>query len=327
LRRDDVVRFLIGENTDVKIDEITEKYENLRVVDLSNDSEYAELVDELSNLTLFEGFETKILFLKNFDSLKKEKRKELLGMLKALKDEDNLLLFVDSGKRSKEIEGFDSEEITLPKPWKKKEWMKLIEKIFAEKGRKVKKDVLELLYILVGPDLELLKSEIEKLLLFSEGEITVEDVKEVVHKHTFSKLDDLLFFVSEGEPKKVAEIGLEVVMNTPIQLLLYSLREHFITLFRILAKVERKQRYNWVDISRISKELSIPLLRLAGFLGFPLGDRRTKNHLLIYDSSILCDILMRVMKIQREFRTIEYEPRIMVTRLVEIAEYIEERGR
>lgn len=316
-----MIKVLKGESTVLKLKRLEEKYKDLKVLDLTYDETFDLLLNILKNRSIFQG--EAVVFVKNFDSLKKTQREKVLGFLKSVKDSDEFEIFIDS---ESDIKGFETVDLSLPKPWKREEWLKLIRKIALEDSLNLNDEILEFIFEKVGPDYDRIHREIEKLSTYSRGNaVTLEEIEDLIHDYNNVILDDLMFAISSGNIETLNTLLSSIFKSFNHQLVLYNLAEHFINLFRILCVVgELKEGYQWREIVKFSKEISLNTSKTARFLGFNFKGQKVKNvnHLKLYDLKKLSVILEKIIDIQEEFRSVESSGVVLKNRLIELVNMI-----
>ena len=279
-----------------------------------DDPEKLELINEvLRSVGMFSR--KRIVDVLDFDSWKAKERRSLLSNLDSV-PEDVLLVI----RASKSIKGLKSEVFSLPKAWERDKWRELVGKEFEKRGLKASDEVLEYFLDVVGPDEYRVRSEVEKLSLYKTGEISPADIDEVVHAYEHSSIDDLCFSISEMRYEDAHGMVNEILRNFNPVLVVGSISKHFVDLYRLRSVAKVKERYIWPDVSKLSKELSIPLPKVARFLGFSFKGWRFKpvNHMKIYDLKSLSSILKRLYILDRDFKG-GADPRIS---LHEFLEYV-----
>lgn len=242
-----------------------------------------------------------IIDIVNFDEWKAQEQKRLVELLKNVPEDVHI--FIRSQKT-----GGKGVALELPKPWETDKWLEWIEKRFRENGLLIDKDALQLFFSKVGTNDLIIEREIEKLKAYSEDKkITVEDVEEVVFTYQTPGYDDFCFAVSEGKRKIAHSLLSQLWKTTEPVVIATVLANHFLDLFKILVLVTKKRYYTWPDVSRVSKELGIPVPRVARFLGFSFKTWKFKvmNHLLYYDVKKVRKILRDLYDLDRAVKSEE----------------------
>ncbi len=279
----------------------------------SDDPEKLDLVMEMiRSVGMFT--QKKIVDVVDFDDWKSKEKKTFIEILKEVPEDVYVVL-----RCSKPIKGFENETHSLPKPWERGKWLRVIESYFEKMGLKGDDEVLEYFLDVVGTDEHRIKSEVEKLSLYTSGEVRTSDIDEVVYRYERSTLDELCFSLSEMRYEDAHRIVDEVLKTFNPILVVGSVAKHFVDLFRLKATVKEKERYIWPDVSKASKELSIPIPKVARFMGFAFKGWKFKtvNHILMYDLETLSDILKRIYTIDRYVKG-GMDPRTVLHEFVEI---------
>jgi len=317
-----LVKILKGESKVLKIETLKKEFGFFKVFDLENES-FNILLNVLKNKPIFQ--DEIVLFVKNFDSLNKNQKKELIEILDSIKDLEGFKVFIDSENK---LGNFDVIDLSLPQPWKLEKWLGLIEKMAEKKSLKLDEEALKLIFERTGPNYDRIHREIEKLSLYSmdekAGKVDIDTVENVIHDYNNVILDDLMFAISSGNLEGISDLFDDTFEVIDLQLLLYSLADHFTTLFKILCSVEYKERYSWKDIVETSRELSISSAKVARFLGFNFKNQMYKNtnHVELYDLEKLTNILGKIIDIQYEFRSTESSKTVLKNRLIEISRIV-----
>ena len=253
----------------------------------------------INTRTLFSG--KTVVDIIDFDSWRSQEQKRFLELVKNVPEDVHI--FVRSQKSTAKGVNLD-----LPKPWETDKWLEWIEKRFRESGLKITKDALQLFFSKVGTNDLLIEREIEKLKAYSEtGNISAEDVEEVVFTYQSPGYDEFCFAVSEGKRRLAHALLSQMWKNTEPVVISAVLVNHFLDLFKLVVLVTRKRYYTWPDISKISKELGMPVPRVARFLGFAFKAWKFKviNHLLYYDTTKLESILRKLYELDRSVKSEE----------------------
>lgn len=313
-----MISVLKGESSTPKIEFLKKEYGTFKIFDLANES-FEILMNTLKSVPMFQ--EKMILFIKNFDSLKKNQKKELLETLKELNDSQIFEIFIDSQTG---IENFKMIDFSLPKPWEFDGWISLMKKMAQDRMLKFDETALTIFYERCGPDYDRISQELEKLRLYSNEMIDSKTVESVVHDYSNVSLDDVLFAISTGNIERLNNLFDSVFETVELQLLLYMLGEHFTTLFKILCITAPKDNFSWKDVQEVSKKLSISSAKVARYLGFNFKGQKSENvnHTKLYSKEKISDILRRVIELQREFRTVESSKTVLKNRLIELSKMV-----
>ena len=237
-----------------------------------------------------------LLDILDFDSWKSKEKKELLEILKQVPEDVMVVV-----RSEKPVKGFRSETHDLPKPWEREKWLEYVVEKFEEKGLKISKEVAEYFLSMVGEDEYAIESEAEKLSLYSDGEVKIEDIEEVVHRSTHAAVDEFCFALSERRYEEAKKMLRDVLEGTDLLIVLASLAKHFEDLLKVRVKVPEKERYIWPDVSKYSKELGIAVPKLARFLGFKFKGWKNEpfNHVKEYSKDEITAILKKLFSLDR----------------------------
>jgi DNA polymerase-3 subunit delta len=261
----------------------------------SDDNDKVEIIIEKSNnISLFSS--KSVIDLVDFDNFKANEKKIILE----LEIPENITVFLRTEKQlSKKIE---SEKFIIPNPWEKSKWVKYIEELLNKESLKFEENVPEFLFEIIGPNELAIFNEIKKLKVLSKT-LNINDIKEFVHRYAVSKLDEFCFLVSERKKEVYSEISKILNDYEPI-IITAAMSKHFIVLFDLVLNVKYKEKYNWVEISQISKELGASPSKVARFLGFKFKDQDfiPLNHLGVYTPENLKEIIKRVFFIDRSIK-------------------------
>ncbi len=259
------------------------------------------LKSSVSTIGMF-GSKTVVDIL-DYDQWKAKEKKELEGIIKSVPNDVYLIIRAKKG-----IKGAAEEKFDLPKPWEREKWIKFLKGKFEEKGIKSSDEVIEMFFDLVGDDEFRIENEIGKLSLYVQGnEVTAEDVQEVVFKSTVPGLDELCFSISERNPETAHLLLKEISKSAESYMISATIARHFIDLFRIKLHVREKDKYNWPDVSRYSKELSIAVPKMARFLGFKFKGWKNVpfNHVKEYSMEELSTIIKKLYVMDRNVKMSE----------------------
>jgi len=282
--------------------EIAEKFgENYIKIHPEDENKLELLKSSISTISMF-GNKTVVDVL-DYDQWKAKEKKELEKMIKSIPEDIYLIIRAKKG-----IKGIDEEKFELPKPWKRDKWIKYLKNKFEDRGLKASDEIVEMFFDLVGDDEFRIENEIEKLSLYIEGsEVTAEDIQEVTFKYTVPGLDELCFSISEKNARTAHSLLKEISKSTEAYIISAMIIKHFIDLFRIKLHVKEKDKYNWPDISRYSKELSIAVPKTARFLGFKFKGWKNIpfNHVKKYSIEELSTIIKRLYLMDRSVKMSE----------------------
>ncbi len=258
-------------------------------------NKFEVIQSSLNNIGMFG--ERQIIDIVDYDSWKAKEKKELEKLLKNISDD--VLVVIRS---TKVVKGFKAEKHELPKPWERDKWISYLKSKFEEKGLKPNKEVLELFLDFTGMDEYRIENEIEKIRLYVEKEmVTADDIEKVVYRSTTPAIDELLFFISEKRYEDAHKLVSEVLKHHDKIVVTASLVKHFIELFRVKATVPVKDFYRWPDVSNYSKNLNIPVPKIARFLGFKFSGWKNVpyNHIKNYSIEELANIIKKLYLLDR----------------------------
>ncbi|MBO8139786.1 MAG: DNA polymerase III subunit delta [Thermosipho sp. (in: Bacteria)] len=262
----------------------------------SDDNDKVDIIIEKStNISLFSP--KSVIDLVDFDNWKAAEKRKVLE----LNIPDNITVFLRTEKQlSKKIE---LRSFTVPNPWEKSKWIKYIEELLNRESLKHEIDVPEYLFEIVGPNELALYNEIRKLKVLNVT-LNVNGIKNYVHKYTVSKLDEFCFMISERKKEVFAMLD-DILKDYEPVIVTGALSKHFIMLFDLVLNVNYKEKFKWVEIVQIAKELGIKnTSKIARFLGFKFKDQNfiPLNHLGVYNPEILKEIIKRIFSIDRSIK-------------------------
>ena len=241
-----------------------------------------------------------VLDVLDFDSWKSKEKKELTSVVKSIPDEVFLVI-----RSKKSIKGLENEEYSLPKPWEREKWIGIIKEKFSSHGLKISDETAEYFLDLVGADEYRIESEVEKLGLYSSGEVSIDDINEVTYRSTHAAIDDLCFSISERRYDEAHKILPDVLAASDPIMVVASIAKHFEDLFKLKLTVKEKEKYSWPDVSKYSKELKIPLPKAARLLGFKFKGWKNVpyNHVKNYSKEELAEILKKIYVLDRAVKS------------------------
>ncbi|MEJ5256715.1 MAG: DNA polymerase III subunit delta [Fervidobacterium sp.] len=268
---------------------------------------YADDTDKISELKyasqsvgLFSN--SKVYDLVDFDEWSKSEKNEFMNISFS---NEQVTVFVRTQKVSKDIEGGQVVVLEKPKDWEEEKWIELILQTAKELNIICNKEVAQEIYNLVGSDEFGILTELEKLKTYSNDEVSIEDVDEIVYKRTISRLDEFLFAISERKYSKALELLNDIVSEYDAVVISYALAKHFIDLFDIIANLHRKQsEYSWPEISKLAKETEIASPKVARFLGFRFKNSKNPpfNHVLYYTAKSVLNLINRIYLLDRRVK-------------------------
>lgn len=262
-------------------------------------------IQELINASMSGGLfsNRKIYDLVDFDQWSKSEREEF-SKIDFSKEE--LIVFVRTEKVGKDVK--DSKHVSIlsfekPKEWEEEKWIEFIVENSKWLGVELPNQMAIELFRLIGTDEMALLTELEKLRVYSDR-ISLEDIGEIVYKRTVSKLDEFLFALSEMQLVKAYGLVDEVVKQYEPVIVVYSLSKHFIDLMQIVVLCSGKPFYPWPEIVEISKKTSVPIPKVARFVGFKFKDSKYMpvNHMEMYTPKKIKSILEILYYIDRQVK-------------------------
>ena len=296
------VLILSGESElskDRRVNEIRKDFGGEYIRIHPEDTDKISLIDSYTkNLGMFS--QKVVLDVLDFDSWKSKEKKELISIIESVPEEVFLII-----RSKKSIKGLESEEFPLPKPWEREKWLKLIKEKFSSFGLKVSDETAEYFLDLVGTDEYRIESEIEKLSLYCSEEVSIDDINEVTYRSTHAAVDDLCFSISERRYDEAHKILPDVLVVSDPVMVVASIAKHFEDLFKLKISVKEKEKYSWPDVSRYSKDVKIPLPKVARFLGFKFKGWKNIpfNHIKNYSKEELADILKKIYILDRSVKS------------------------
>jgi DNA polymerase-3 subunit delta len=141
-----------------------------------------------------------------------------------------------------------------------REW---VAKKFADEGKEIDHEALDVIVDFVGQDLWAVSMEIEKILIFmgDEKRVTLAHVEEILPNlrvHTVFELTDAL---SRGDPGSSVEILREVTAEGADQSqILSTIRWHFMRLWRLKVMLDAG-----IDEGTVAQRLKIPSFRISEY--------------------------------------------------------------
>lgn len=270
------------------------------------DGKLAELKNASQSLGLFSA--EKVYDIVDFDEWLKKEKDEFLGLDFGM---DGLTIFVRTEKLGKETKKSAEQlkviEFERPKEWEEDKWIEFIVSTSNNIGTPCSREVADRIFKLTGPDEYAIISELQKLYVYSNGQlnkIVPTEIEDIVYKRTISKLDELGFSITEERYESAYELIDELVEEYEPVLIVSSLGRHFIDLLNIMVVADRKARFSWPEISEISKAAGVQLPKTARYLGFKFKGQthEPRNHLLVYNLKYINDAIKNLYRIDREVK-------------------------
>lgn len=314
-----MITFLTGDSDVLKEKYIEEIACTLRTKKMRFSAEQSEdAVRYLSQLALFG--ESIVIEIPDFDKWKKELKNRFLKAAEHTHENIAVIIRTSHGKSG------EGKTITLscPKPWEESKWNEYILQRLTANGIDFHTGVAEALFKKVGPNDWLLEREIEKLSTLDK-KITIDDVEFFVFNHRKTRIDELCFSISEMRFLKTWEMLNHLLSHEDPVLIAASIARHFVDLFKVVAFAEVKKSYSWPYISKLSKELQVPSVRLARFLGFKFKDQKHKsfNHIVKYNLPLLEKILRILQELDKEIKIQKVQSFTLLSHIVKIKNVLE----
>lgn len=209
---------------------VDDEYKNVIKYDLVQDSIY-KVIDECNQLSLQSNKKVVICYNSTFlkDSKKDKNNSKEFEELKRYinnENEDICLAFVlydDSISDKNDIVNLikDKGNILEFQEIKKYEWPKYIELYLKKKNIKIDNDALNELALRTNADLNVFTNEVEKLILYTNGNIKLSDVKNIVTKKIEDNVFDILNYLIENNKSKALSVYRDLRLNNiePVTLL------------------------------------------------------------------------------------------------------------
>ena len=209
------------------------KDEEKNVVELDfNECDIFSLIEECNSFSLTSLSKVVVLYNSYFLSternkkkLSKDEKEQLLNYFNNQNEDSTLIFVLDSSKVNNKDEIFkfilENGKVVEIKDIQKNEWPLYIETFFKKKNIKISKDALNELTSRINCDYDTFLNEIQKLLLYKNNDITLEDVKTIITKpleeNSFELVNNLLY----GNKNKV----LSIYQDFPLSPVLSLIRE------------------------------------------------------------------------------------------------------
>lgn len=266
-------------------------------------------LDELRNAALSFGLfsDIKIYDIVDFENWSKKDRE---AFFKIDFPVDNIYVFVRTENLPKEVKESNKVKILsfeTPKEWEEDKWLQFIMNLAANIELNINDEIARLLLKQVGTDEYALITELQKIKVYSRGDVsqlTIEEIADIVYKRTVTKLDELCYALTEQDAERFQRILGEVCNEYEPPLIIYALGKHAIELLNIAENVKPKDFYSWPDIAQVSKELGLPTPKVARFLGFKFKGQRHNpvNHRKLYDFESIRKLIEELYFIDRQVK-------------------------
>ena len=285
---------------------ISEQNCEYRKIFSDEDNKLAELKNASQSLGLFS--EKKAYDIVDFDEWPKKEKDEFFNLDLGRND---LTIFVRTEKLGKEakksVEGIKIVELEKPKEWEEDKWIDFIVSTGDKIGTPCSKETAEKIFKLTGPDEYAIISELQKLYIYSNGQLdkmTPSEIEDVIYKRTISRLDELGFSITEERFESAYKLIDELVEEYEPVLIVSSLARHFIDLLNIAVVAEKKLKFSWPEISEISKITGVQIPKTARYLGFKFKGQTNdpRNHLISYNFKYINNAIKNLYRIDREIK-------------------------
>ncbi|AEH50457.1 DNA polymerase III subunit delta [Pseudothermotoga thermarum] len=194
--------------------------------------------------------------------------------------------------------------LELPKPWQDEEWLEYTKKRFAKHGLKFDEKAVRKFLKLTGFNDLVIEREIEKL--SNVGQFVDEElVEKITFDYSKAQIDELCFAISSLNKVEAFKLAKGCFEEYEPILICAALAKHFLDLFKVIISVQRKSKYTWPDLKNYSTILSMPIPRLAKFLGFEFKaqSHTAVNHVEIYTPEKLEEVFLRLYLVDLEVKT------------------------
>lgn len=314
-----LLTFLTGESEVLKEKYIEKIASSLEAKKIRFSAEQLEdAVRYLSQPALFE--ENIVIEIPDFDKWKKEWKNRFLKA--AEHAHENIAIIVRTSRSVSS--GGETITLSCPKPWEESKWNDYILQRLSANGIDFHTGVAEALFKKIGPNDWLIEREIEKLSTLDK-KITIDDVESFVFNHCKTRIDELCFSISEMRFSKTWKVLSQLLSYEDPVVITASIAKHFVDLFKVVASVEVKKSYSWPYISKLSKELQVPSVRLARFLGFKFKGQKHNpfNHTAKYSLSLLEKILKILQELDKEIKIQKVQSFTLLSHIVKIKKVLE----
>ncbi len=202
------------------------------------------------------------------------------------------------------IKGVETVVFELPKQWQDEEWIKYTKERLAKYNLRADEKAVRKFLKLTGHNDLLIEREIEKLRNVAES-VDEQLVEKIVFDYSKAQIDEFCFATSGLNPQLAFE-SIEGCLREYEPILVCSaLVKHFIDLYKVIVLVPRKTKYSWPDVKNFSNNLSMPIPKIARFLGFEFKGQSGKviNHMEIYTFEKVEEILLRLQTLDMEIKS------------------------
>ncbi|GEM_PF-1598332 len=203
-------------------------------------------------------------------------------------------------------------DLSSPKPWDLKGWMDLITEISKAFLINLKYELKMEIFERVGPNVDLLAQELEKLSVVSKKPST-DDVKEIIATYTEPNLFEFSRIFMERNVHSV-ELLKKIVDATHPLVVIRTLEKQFMILAQMIT--QGKTSYSWDDVRKASKNFGVPIPQIANLVGFPLGEKRGRNFLKLWSFESVIKLLESIQKVEIDVKRGE-DPKFSLISMVE----------
>jgi len=191
---------------------------------------YPENLEEFFNFqssSLFKGEVVPVILYAQELPKKLRKKTEKEKFLKKLKELKTFIIAAFTELDGKTLKGElfsqilkNCDYVVKSEPYTEKQVYKLIAKKFKEAGKKIPEEVIKLIVESVGTDLNLLKHETDKLLLYP-GELTPEVARELLFKVPDLNQFEIIYSLIKGKKKEFLKKANQFILmgGEPLQLI------------------------------------------------------------------------------------------------------------
>ena len=291
---------------EIKIEEIFKNRENIEKIKITSETYSDEDINKhFSMLGLF--FEKKMIVISGFNNLQLSQQERISNLISKSDSSLPITVVLDVEKENKYLKNisFDEKyELILPLPWQEELWIKYIEEISSVFNKKIEKEAAVKLIELIGKKEELLYEEIKKLFIFSDNNIiSLKEVTDICSYFPTTSYEELCYDLARKKFSMAIEKFKSVINMpnfSPISLANYIFR-YFLDLYAVILNTEKKLKYTWPEIMKISQKTEVSSQRVANFLGFSFKtDKGNKLNLQkMYDIEYLEKILIKIENLDR----------------------------
>lgn len=212
--------------------------------------------------------EKRLIIIKNSELFKSGRKADSEKMVSYIEKipESTCLLFIEAeiDKRSRLYKAVQNYGYVVEfKSPRESELIKWLQNIFNQNGKQLEQSTLQYLLKTVGTDMELLKTESQKLISYKLNDyITTEDIDNICTKSTEAKIFDMLDAMGNKKPDIALEIlsSMFMMKEAPIKILTLIIRQ-----FRLIFQTKFLS-LNSYDLSSIATRLNQRPFIIKGIL-------------------------------------------------------------